>query len=178
MCPDCGGTDTGVINASHDAEGNRIRRRACRNCDVTFATVEVPFPFSFHEADADKRASPAYSARIKQPEYEPAWFEVEFVRVTQPRRRQYRNGRKGPAFRPLYPDDEAKNAVLVTLKRSNKYPRCRKGIHVMRGKNIYHHPRGHQVCNACRRAAANALYRDHLSPVTSVSARRRREEAA
>lgn len=153
MCPECGGTVTRVLNASHDPEGNRIRRRSCEGCGSTFPTVEVPFPFSFHEADADKREAPAYSSRIKVSEYEPSRFEFE-----------HQAGR--------YP------TVTVTLKRSSKLPRCRKGIHVMRGRNVYRHPRGHSVCNACRREAANALYRDHLSPVTSVSARRNRGEAA
>lgn len=166
MCPECGGVSTRVINASHDPEGNRIRRRECDGCGHKFPTVEVAFPFSFHEADADKRESPAYSGRIKVPEYEPSYFMVQRGRLSAARKTRTRGKL---AF---VPDPEG-TTVLVRLRRSSKQPRCRKGIHVMRGKNVYHHPRGHKVCNACRREAANALYRDHLSPVTGVSARRK-----
>lgn len=139
MCPECGGTQTRVINASHDPEGNRIRRRECENCAHKFPTVEVPFPFSFHEADAGKRESPAYSSRIKVPEYEPAWFEYEVV-----------------------PARSTMTRMMITLKRSSKLPRCRKGLHIMRGANVYHHPRGAKVCNACRRESANARYRNAM----------------
>ena len=138
MCPECGGTTTRVINASHDPEGNRIRRRECEGCGHKFPTVEVPFPFSFHEADADKRETPAYSARIKVSEYEPSRFEFERTSVG------------------------SVSAVIVMLRRSSKLPRCRKGLHVMRGANVYHHPRGHKVCNACRRDAANQRYRNAM----------------
>jgi len=141
VCPECGGIQTRVINASHDPEGNRIRRRECEGCAHKFPTVEVPFPFSFHEADADKREAPAYSSRIKVSEYEPSRFEYEVVPAV---------GRN------------VRSQVIVTLRRSSKLPRCRKGLHVMRGKNVYHHPRGQKTCNACRREAANARYRNAM----------------
>lgn len=158
MCPECGGVSTRVINASHDPEGNRIRRRECGACGHTFPTVEVAFPFSFHEADADKREAPAYSSRIKVPEYEPSYFVAERGRLHVRRDPLAIKHRTGRAF----VSDPEGDVILVRLKRSNKYPRCRKGIHVMRGKNVYHHPRGHKVCNACRREAANAYYRHRM----------------
>jgi hypothetical protein len=173
MCPDCGSTAATVLNSSHDPEGHRIRRRRCDNCAVDFATIEVPFPFSFHEADDDKRHAPAYSSRIKVSEYEPSWFEFTPGKLTH--RRKIRPGRKPEKFLAFVPhegDLAAADAVLVTLRRSSKAKRCRKGLHVMRGRNVYTHPRGHKVCNACRRASANARWRDHLSPVTGAAARR------
>lgn len=168
MCPECGATETRVINASHDPEGNRIRRRECEVCAHKFPTVEVPFPFSFHEADADKREAPAYSSRIKVPEYEPSYFVAERVtlrRHTLKRKTLHANGRLESRIDGRVtiadPDPEG-DVLLVRLKRSSKLPRCRKGLHVMRGANVYHHPRGQNACNACRREAANARYRNAM----------------
>lgn len=156
MCPECGGVNAGVVNTSHDPEGFKIRRRRCESCGADFNTVEVPFPFSFHEADEGKRNAPAYSSKITTPEYEPSWFDTQVGTV----RLRRANRRRGAVevIRAFDPDPDGL-AMLITLRRSSKMPRCRKGLHVMRGANVYHHPRGHKVCNACRRTAANARYR-------------------
>lgn len=168
MCPECGGIATRVINASHDPEGNRIRRRECEGCGHKYPTVEVAFPYSFHEADADKREAPAYSGRIKVPEYEPSYFQVE--RATLRRRviRHSTASKRGAESVTVFDPDPEGEVMLVRLKRSSKVPRCRKGIHVMRGQNVYHHPRGHKVCNACRREAANARYHNAWSKMPEV----------
>lgn len=176
MCPECGGTRTRVVNSSHDPEGQRIRARDCKSCGTRFGTVEVPFPFSFHEADADKREAPAYSSRIKVPEYEPSRFEIRRGRVSA--RAVVTADRKHERVHTFTPDPEGP-IVVVSLKRSAKYPRCRKGLHVMRGANVYQHPRGHKVCNACRRAASNALYRYTMDRMPeSIRAERNAESRA
>lgn len=155
-CPECGGVNSGVVNTSHDAEGHKIRARDCHDCGKRYNTVEVAHPFSFHEADEGKRQAPAYSSRIKTPEYEPAYFEMETGRLV--RRWRNRKGRATVMFRAFEADPDG-DVVMVKLCRSSKYPRCRSGLHVMRGANVYHHPAGHKVCNACRRAASNARNR-------------------
>lgn len=173
MCPECGGIKAHVKNASHDPEGNRIRSRLCETCGFRFSTIEVPFPFSMHEADATKRASPSYSARVKTPEYEPSRFEILIGKFGRLKKRR-------PSDPPRWAFTELAtgNIAVIRLKRSSKAPRCRQGLHVMRNPNIYTNPTtGRRTCNACRRAAANNYYRNHLSPVTSISARRRKAQA-
>lgn len=47
-CPDCGEW-TGICRETgRDQHGQRVRRRSCSTCGLTFTTVEVVAPVSLH----------------------------------------------------------------------------------------------------------------------------------
>lgn len=135
-CPECGAIRSRTTTASLDTEGHRIRQRQCEGCDAYFTTVEVAIPFSFSAVDALKRE---YRNAKQPPKRTPDYFRVT-------RSESQLRGRL----------DTVTTVSLVRGKRSNK---CRKGLHVLAGDNVYVNKRtGQRVCNPCRRESANARY--------------------
>ena len=141
-CPECGDLRTIAAAGGLDEDGHRIRLRKCSNCDHNFTTLELAIDFNFYAFDTMKRKHRTYKGRV--PMYELGHFKVWQVGETT-------------SIRPT--PGQARNL-------------CRKGLHPLRGKNVYIRPNGQRVCNPCRRAAANALYRHRMD-----AARKRRQAA-
>jgi len=139
VCPECGGTLTGSISGGIDSEGNRIRLRLCRTCEIQFTTVEVAIPFSFKKIDVTKRDRRRIAGETTYPpRVVPDYLEIE----------------------PLNRSD-ATTTMVVRIKQVEQPPRrCMRGLHELTGDNVYTQPKsGNRSCMACRRVSANARYK-------------------
>lgn len=134
-CPECGCTSSTVQKAGFDAEGHRIRVRHCRECEHNFGTVEVALPntFSFNATDV-------FKSERDHDKY------------------QQQMGRLVPRAAARASTDII--AVNVRIHKGKKSDWCRKGLHLLKGENLYiRPPDGHRICRACAREA-NRRFRE------------------
>ena len=137
-CPECGDLRTGVAKAGLDVEGHRIRGRQCRNCDHTFTTIEVPIPFVFNRMDVMKteygldrlkRIGPKVQYRAS-PRRLPDHFESH-------------------TFEGDQRHSQPKYGMTITFIPGSKSDRCRKGLHLLVGRNVFRRPDGARQCREC-----------------------------
>ena len=146
-CPECGASRSEVRSASLDAVGHRIRHRRCYTCEGMFTTLEVAIPFSFSGADALKRE---------------------------------RHSTEGPARRAtdyfLVRRAERGNAWMIHMQYGLESNRCRRGLHVLEGDDVYVHPGGQRICKPCRRENSRARYANRMAKMPESLRAELREE--
>jgi len=149
-CTECGDLRTGVTSAGLDSEGHRIRIRACRNCGHNFTTIEIPFKFVFNRMDVAKPAREFDRAKAKgvktkftaAPRIENDYFVFS-----------YTDGDTRSGRRP-------QPAVNIRLVPGRRNDRCRRGLHMLWGRNVVTRKDGHRTCRTCERTRTNERRRE------------------
>lgn len=134
VCPECGSSRSEVRSGSLDAVGHRIRLRRCFTCEEMFTTVEVAIPFSFSGADALKRERHGTDGH---PRRATDYFMVQKT--------------------------DRGNAWQIHMQYGRASNRCRKGLHVLEGDDVYVHPSGQRICKPCRRENSRERYANRMA---------------
>ncbi len=57
-CPHCGGSDSKVIDTTHEPDGSTLRRRVCQSCCKRFSTIERAILSKLQVIKQDGRREP------------------------------------------------------------------------------------------------------------------------